>query len=72
MIFSIVLLSLDMMYLQIILTLTLTLVLLSLDMMYLQIISHCIDHEIMDFDSETPLWSSVCDVMLWILCFDLG
>ena len=32
----------------------------------------CIDHDIMDFDSETLFWSSVCDVMLWVLCFDLG
>ena len=45
---------------------------LSLDMMYPQIIFHCIDHEIMDFGSETPFWSSVCDSVLWILCFDLG
>ena len=47
-------------------------VLLSLYMLYPQIISHCIDHDIMDFDSETLFRSSVCDVMLWILCFDLG
>ena len=45
----------------------LSIVLLSLDMMYPQIISHCIDHEIMDFGSETPFWSSVCDVMLWVV-----
>jgi hypothetical protein len=32
----------------------------------------CIDHEIMDFDSETPFWSSVCDTVFWTLCFDLG
>ena len=32
----------------------------------------CIDHEIMDFYSETPFWSSMCDIMFWILCFDLG
>ena len=31
-----------------------------------------IDHDIMDFDSETLFCSSVCDVMLWVLCFDLG
>ena len=30
------------------------------------------DHDIMDFGSETLFRSSVCDVMLWILCFDLG
>ena len=50
----------------------LSIVLLSLDMMYPQIISHCIDHEIMDFGSETPFWSSDGDSVLWILCFDLG
>jgi hypothetical protein len=38
-----------------------------LDMMYPQIIFHCIDHEIMDFGSETPFWSSVCDFMLWVV-----
>ena len=27
---------------------------------------------IRDFGSEPPFRSSVCDVMLWILCFDLG
>jgi hypothetical protein len=32
----------------------------------------CIDHDIMDFDSESMFRSSVCDVMSWILCFDLG
>ena len=41
--------------------------LLSLDMMYPQIIFHCIDHEIMDFGSETPFWSSVCDSVLLVV-----
>ena len=31
----------------------------------------CIDHDIMDFDSETPFWSLVGGFMFWILCFDL-
>ena len=31
-----------------------------------------LDHDIMDFGTETLFRSSVCDVMLWILCFDLG
>jgi len=43
-----------------------------MDMTYPQIIFHCIDHDIMDFDSETLFRSSVCDVMLCILCFGLG
>jgi hypothetical protein len=42
------------------------------DMMYPQWMYHLMDHEIMDFGSETPFWSSVCDVMLWVLCLDLG
>jgi len=45
----------------------LSIVLLSLDMMYPQIIFHCIDHEIMDFGSETPFWSSVCDSVLLVV-----
>jgi len=45
-----------------------SIVLLSLDM----IIFHCINHEITDFGSETPFWSSVCDAVFWILCLDLG
>ena len=31
----------------------------------------CIDHDIVDFDSETLFRSLVADFMLWILCFDL-
>jgi hypothetical protein len=36
------------------------------------VVFHCIDDEMMNIDGETMFRSSVCDVMLWILCFDLG
>ena len=45
----------------------LSIVLLSLDMMYPQIVFHCIDHEMMDFGSETPFWSSVGDSVLLVV-----
>ena len=40
-------------------------VLLSLDMLYPQIISHCIDDDMMTFDSESVFRSSCVGLVLW-------